>query len=86
MDYLAQPKLKTNKFMSLAEVINKLTYGTPERFRTKSKKDIIACTNKFKLRCTVAESPMLATKKRIRPTNAISREDMEKAEFEEAKK
>lgn len=90
MNRLAQPKkygsaqnLNRNNYVSMAEAVRKFQSGTPTRFRSRPKlTDGIV----NKVGATVPQSPALLTKKRHRPTYALSREEQERLEYEEAQK
>ncbi|XP_044269910.1 targeting protein for Xklp2-like isoform X2 [Tribolium madens] len=82
---LAQPKrytshdnLSHNSSMTLAEAVNKFQSGTPKRFRSKP--------NNKKLALTKPHTPKFLTNTRVRPVTALSKQEQEEREFEEAKK
>lgn len=67
----------------MAEAVKKFHSGTPNRFRTRPK---LADGLLNKLGNTVAQSPALLTKNRHRPVHALSREEQERLEYEQAQK
>jgi targeting protein for Xklp2 len=89
---LAQPKyfrsqdnLSKSKSMTLAEAVIKYQAGTPRRFRSKPSPRITKVAP-FPWGGTKAHSPNLMTTKRVRPVTAISKEEQEQKEIEEARK
>nr|XP_023023023.1 targeting protein for Xklp2-like [Leptinotarsa decemlineata] len=92
---LAQPKqhfssdqnLNKNSYLPMAEALKKFQNTTPERFRTKPKQNSFVRGNvSCKLTTTIPHTPNLKTTTRARPVEALSREEQEKIEFEEAQK
>lgn len=75
-----------NKYISLAEAIHRFQFATPQRFHTKSNKCQFANEKLIALSYTVANSPMLATKARSRPTTYLGHEEQEQMEADEMKK
>ncbi|XP_066595005.1 targeting protein for Xklp2-like [Prorops nasuta] len=79
-----------NQYISLAEAVSKFQCRTPKRFRSVSNKnrkpDILANVRRHSLKLTVAVSPALMSKTRVRPTTALSQEKREQLELEEIKK
>lgn len=67
----------------MAEAVKKFQQSTPERFRSKPKFNL---NLKSKLGHTVPQSPHLISNKRTRPVNAVSHEEQEIIDFEEARK
>jgi hypothetical protein len=71
--------------MTLAEAVIKYQAGTPRRFRSKPSPRITKVAP-FPWGGTKAHSPNLMTTKRVRPVTAISKEEQEQKEIEEARK
>lgn len=67
----------------MAEAVKKFQQSTPERFRSKPKIEI---NHQSKLGRTIPQSPHLISNKRTRPVCAISHEEQERMDFEEAQK
>ncbi|XP_018576974.1 targeting protein for Xklp2 homolog [Anoplophora glabripennis] len=83
LNRLAQPKKyvsdqNLNKYVSVAEAVRKFHSGTPTRFRTRP--------TMSKLKITVPQMPALLSTNRNRPVAAISIEERERLEYEEAQK
>lgn len=79
---LVKPPI-TNKYVSMAEAVNKFQRVTPARFHTvnvKTTKTEQLRRQSFKL--TRAHSPALMSKNRSRPVTAVSREEQERLELE----
>ncbi|XP_001810875.2 targeting protein for Xklp2 [Tribolium castaneum] len=84
---LAQPKRYTShdnlarqSSMTLAEAVNKFQAGTPKRFRSKP------LNSKAPLGPTIPKTPKFLTNARVRPVTALSKEEQEERELEEARK
>lgn len=75
-----------NKYISLAEAIHRFQFATPQRFHTQSNKSQFVNDKLIALSYTIANSPMLATKARSRPTTYRGHEEQEQIEAEEMKK
>lgn len=97
MNKLAQPKRQASHedvagpaYVSMAEAITKFQRGTPQRFHTKPRMTQFLQPPhgpSSKVRSsTVPHSPALSTKLRTRPVTALTHEQQELKEFEEAKK
>ncbi|XP_076220767.1 uncharacterized protein LOC116425910 [Nomia melanderi] len=80
----------SNQFVSMAEAVSKFQNGTPQRFRTISKKDLkpgpLMKLKRSPLKLTHPISPALRSKQRVRHTNVLSKEEREAMELEEMKK
>lgn len=87
MNRLAQPKRHFGSQQSLykpmAEAVRKFQSATPERFRSKPKTEP---NNHIKSVRTIPHSPHLISNKRNRPIHAISHDEQEKLDFQEARK
>lgn len=78
-----------NKYISLAEAIQRFQFGTPQRFHTKSNKtqfNSAANAKMIALHHTIANSPALATKARSRATEYLGHDKQLQIEAAEMKK
>jgi len=90
----ADPKTPS-KFMSMAEKVNKFQKETPQRFRSRpngpnpsplrSRRGRSASPSQRAPGITIPKTPHLTAKHRTRPTYALSREEQEKKDLEDAK-
>ncbi|XP_029637635.1 targeting protein for Xklp2-like isoform X1 [Octopus sinensis] len=72
------------KFQSVAEQINNFSRKTPDRYRSHTKEPAPKkawCAP----RCTIAKSPQLSSKDRLRPVRVLSKKELEEKELEEIK-
>lgn len=67
----------------MAEAVKRFQQHTPERFRSKPK---LGANHQFNAGRTVPHSPNLISNKRTRPIYAVSHEEQERRDFEEARK
>ncbi|KZC09175.1 PREDICTED: targeting protein for Xklp2-A [Dufourea novaeangliae] len=81
---------RSNQFVSMAEAISKFQNGTPQRFRTTSNKTMkpgpLIKLKRSPLKLTVAVSPALRCKQRVRHTNVMTKEEREAMELQEMRK
>jgi len=88
----ADPKTPS-KFVSMAEKVNKFQKETPVRFRSRptgpsplrSRRGRSASPNQRAPGITIPKTPHLTAKHRARPTYALSREEQEQKDLEDAK-
>lgn len=79
---IAKPQNK-NKYVSMAEAVNKFQRATPARFHTVNIKTTrTEQLRRQSLKLTRAHSPALMSKNRSRPVTVLSREEREKLELE----
>jgi len=82
-----------SKFVSMAEKVNKFQKETPQRFRSRpagpspirSRRGRSASPGQRAPGITIPKTPHLTAKHRVRPTYALSREEQEQKDLEDAK-